>query len=155
MTTHGVGGSSDGGCRRLDRARSLGVSRPLPPSPFRPGARCEPSEVQALLPHTKCKWTTVSFSINNVQGAQAQDVLSFHEYIDILDTICFPHLWRFTYDSGILKRSNGLVYMKLKSCKKTSRSMSLEEAGNELMVGQIDLKANGFILVSGGKWTWA
>ena len=42
-TAHGVGGSSNGNCRRLGRARSLGVSRPLLPLPFRPGDCYEPS----------------------------------------------------------------------------------------------------------------
>ena len=52
MTTHGVGGSSDGGHRRLGRARSLGVSRPLPPSPFRPGVCHEPFRAPGSPPPT-------------------------------------------------------------------------------------------------------
>ena len=96
MTTHGVGGSSNGSRRRLDRVRSLGVSRPLLPSPFRPGDCCEPFALQSLLPHRanrkliyimlstceECKHTRKSF-----EGVHCFK----HRLLDSSNAPSFPH----------------------------------------------------------------
>ena len=68
MTTHGVGGSSNGSRRRLGRARSLGVSRLLLPSPFRPGDCHEPFRAPGSPPPTPNTSRLFYMTAGNMQG---------------------------------------------------------------------------------------
>jgi hypothetical protein len=72
LTARLIGGLSNGSCCRLDRVRSLGASRPLLPSAFRPGDCREPFRAPGS-PHPTSIQVRLIYSTANMQGVQAQD----------------------------------------------------------------------------------